>query len=429
MDAKISIIMPSLNVKEYIDQALSSVCEQTLKEIEIISVDAGSDDGTREIIQKWAEKDQRIAIIDSEKKSYGYQVNLGMEMSCGEYIAILETDDFVESNMYEYLYNVAAPYKLDYIKSDYYAYWTMNNGKKLSFKRDIFSANGFYDKIICPVNYYETAVYDHYLWNGIYKRSFLQENNIKFNETPGASYQDIGFIFQTIIRANSVKYITEPFYHYCLDRMDSSTNTDKSLVNFWQEFFRLYQAYENFSEIEKSFFYVSMARIFPFCCKIPNDDAEKNNSDIKEKYEWFRHNLQYAIDKNFLQSNMLDKNLWIELNKLLNKSWQEIIQNDQSDDIKSILNAENVVIFGCGYRGFCAYKYLKNNSKKPYAFLDNNSQLWHENIDDIPIKSPKDYLYFPKNTIYVIANDSHYIEIKEQLLLLGVEKDKIYRFE
>ena len=119
---KVSVIMPSLNVAPYIRECLESVVNQSLNDIEIICVDAGSTDGTREIIAEYAKNDQRIRCIDSDMKSYGHQVNLGIEAAIGDYIAVLETDDYIDTCMYEKLYDTASVYDLDYIKSDFDAF-------------------------------------------------------------------------------------------------------------------------------------------------------------------------------------------------------------------------------------------------------------------------------------------------------------------
>ena len=94
-EVRVSVILPSLNVAGYIEKAYKSVVRQTLEEIEIICIDAGSTDGTWDIIESVASKDDRITAIQSPVKSYGYQVNMGIDMACGEYIGILETDDYV----------------------------------------------------------------------------------------------------------------------------------------------------------------------------------------------------------------------------------------------------------------------------------------------------------------------------------------------
>lgn len=97
----ISIIMPSLNVKEFMEECISSVMNQSLKNIEIICVDAGSTDGTLEIINKCAQDDSRIKVFHSDKKSYGYQMNLGISKAQGDYIGIVETDDFIDEKLNE----------------------------------------------------------------------------------------------------------------------------------------------------------------------------------------------------------------------------------------------------------------------------------------------------------------------------------------
>lgn len=108
---KVSVIMPCLNVAEYMEKCLNSVVCQTLKDIEILVIDAGSTDGTAEIIRSYMEKDPRIRFIHSDRKSYGYQVNLGLSAAQGEYVGIVETDDWIEPDAYEILYQYAGDRK------------------------------------------------------------------------------------------------------------------------------------------------------------------------------------------------------------------------------------------------------------------------------------------------------------------------------
>ena len=93
MKARVSVILPSLNVADYIRECMDSVTNQSLQELEMICVDAGSSDGTREILEEYAQKDSRIVILDSHIKSYGRQVNMGLDYASGEYVAVVETDD------------------------------------------------------------------------------------------------------------------------------------------------------------------------------------------------------------------------------------------------------------------------------------------------------------------------------------------------
>ena len=96
---KVSIIMPSLNVASYIEECMESVIHQSLQDIEILCVDAGSTDGTLEILNEYAKKDGRIRVIKSDRKSYGCQMNLGMKKASGKYIGIVETDDYLTGNV------------------------------------------------------------------------------------------------------------------------------------------------------------------------------------------------------------------------------------------------------------------------------------------------------------------------------------------
>ena len=115
--SKISVIMPCLNVVQYIKECMDSVVNQTIfDELEVLVIDAGSTDGTFEIVSFYANKYDNIQVIKSEKKSYGYQVNLGIRKAKSPYVAILETDDYVEPDMYGALYKLAEEGKYDYVK-------------------------------------------------------------------------------------------------------------------------------------------------------------------------------------------------------------------------------------------------------------------------------------------------------------------------
>ena len=115
----LTIILPSYNVGEYIDECLKSVCYDTKYSIEILCIDAGSSDGTVDCIKGFLNRDSRFRLIHSDVKSYGYQVNLGISRAKGKYVQIVETDDFVVSKTIDKLVDLAEEYNLDYIKGDY----------------------------------------------------------------------------------------------------------------------------------------------------------------------------------------------------------------------------------------------------------------------------------------------------------------------
>ena len=131
---KISVIMPSLNVGDYMEQCLSSVLSQSLKDIEVICVDAGSTDQTLDIIKKHQVSDKRIKIIHSDKKSYGHQVNLGLKEANGIYISIVETDDYIDENMLEDLYESSQDNTIDIVKANFY--YVNDYGDKIELIKD-----------------------------------------------------------------------------------------------------------------------------------------------------------------------------------------------------------------------------------------------------------------------------------------------------
>lgn len=217
---KVTVILPSLNVAAYIRECIESVVNQTLSEIEILCIDAGSTDGTCEILQEYAAKDRRIRLMHSDKKSYGYQMNLGMDEARGEYIGIVETDDSIELDMYEVLYRTAVEYDLDYVKAGLYTMVTPYEGERYLLENPlgdtgkVISSEYFIEKNLSP---------DIYIWNGIYKRSFLREFDIRLNESPGAAFQDCGFRYLVDMNLRRGMFLDRLFYHYRRDNAAAST--------------------------------------------------------------------------------------------------------------------------------------------------------------------------------------------------------------
>ena len=124
---KVSVIVPSFNSKKYLRQCIDSIMRQTIDEMEIICVDAGSSDGTIEILNEYADKNENFRIIHSDRRSMGFQYNLGLRVSTGEYIGFVETDDFVEDDMYKCLYETGKKYDIDMVRADWYAFQNDKN--------------------------------------------------------------------------------------------------------------------------------------------------------------------------------------------------------------------------------------------------------------------------------------------------------------
>lgn len=237
---KVTVILPSLNVHEYIEDCLQSVCNQTLTDIEIICVDAGSNDVTLEIIRDFEQKDKRIKVLLSDKKSYGRQMNLGIDAATGEYIGIVETDDYVRPEMFEQLYEIAHANNLDFVKADFYRFNHDKEGKEILYLNKLTDDIAYYNRIINPRKEKQVFKFVMNTWSGIYKKEFLIKNNIRHSETPGASFQDTDFWFQTFSLAERTYFVDKPYYMNRRDNPNSSVYSNKKIYAFCNEYDYIY---------------------------------------------------------------------------------------------------------------------------------------------------------------------------------------------
>ncbi|MCM1182617.1 MAG: glycosyltransferase [Roseburia sp.] len=221
--AKVSVVIPIYNVEKYVEQCIESVINQTLNDIEIICVDDGSTDASGTIADRYGQKDSRIKVIHKKNAGYGSAVNLGISMASGEYIGIVESDDFIESNMYERLCEVIENNSLDYVKCSYYEY---SDTHRAAHEEQpgcdygvVYSEYENMDKLFLTKS----------IWAGLYRKSFLADKGIWLLETAGASYQDTGFWFKVCVSAHRGMLIKDAFVNYRLDNDNSSVKSSQKV--------------------------------------------------------------------------------------------------------------------------------------------------------------------------------------------------------
>ncbi|MEI0747260.1 glycosyltransferase family 2 protein [Brachyspira pulli] len=226
---KVSIIMPTYNVEKYFRKCLESVINQTLEDIEIIPVDDGSPDNCGKIMDEYALKDSRIKPIHKENGGYGSAVNLGIEKATGEYISILETDDFAEKNAYELLYNCAKKKDADMVKCSFYYHNSFNYIKDIKHTEDYKIIEEAPNKTFNILEYPKLMFFHCSVWAAIYKASFIKD--IKFIEKE--YYQDFPFYMEVLCKAKKIYVLKKHLIHYRLEEgQNSSTNRkDKKLLN------------------------------------------------------------------------------------------------------------------------------------------------------------------------------------------------------
>lgn len=227
---KVSIIVPTYNVETYLVECMESITNQTLEDIEIICINDGSTDGSLAILKSYAEKDKRIVLVDKENGGYGIGMNIGMSLATGEYIGIVEPDDFVPVNMFGDLYKIAKENDLDFVKADFYRFERATNGDMFLTYNHLDRKNQYYNQVFDPSHTPEAIRFIMNTWSGIYRKAFLDEHNIRHNETPGASFQDNGFWFQTFAFAKRGMVIDKPYY---MNRRDNPNSSVKNVQKIY----------------------------------------------------------------------------------------------------------------------------------------------------------------------------------------------------
>ena len=230
---KVSILVPIYNVENYLEECLVSIEKQTLKDIEVICINDGSTDRSLEIIKEFMARDSRFKVVDKPNSGYGDSMNKGLEKAKGEYIGIVESDDFASEKMFETLYNLASKHDAEIAKSSAYFYWTDTNKVLPMYSVDENNLN----KVISPTKDHSNIFYKiPSIWSAIYRRDFLQKHDIKFLPTPGASYQDTSFTFKSMLSAERVIFTDESLLYYRQDNMASSmNNAAKKAPAIWKE--------------------------------------------------------------------------------------------------------------------------------------------------------------------------------------------------
>lgn len=439
---KISVIMPSLNVASYIRECMDSVIGQTLMDLEILCVDAGSTDGTWEILIEYAEKDSRIRLIRSEKKSYGYQMNLGIKEASGEYIGIVETDDFILPRMYEELYACAESQNADFVKSDFDVFTAFPDGERLFLRYSLKKYSGIrYNTLFTSENYVDNRqTVDVFIWNGIYKRSFLLENHIVFQETPGAAFQDCGVRYQIALCVRRGFFVENSYYRYRRDNVSSSTYNSKCVLYNLTECKSLIRKAQEVGCSPKQMSF--LAREIAIIAHRPYIELltwGKPSEETESALEEFRGILRNFMSEGILSREDVTPEMWVEIRMFVEKPElydyyahlkAETAAESVRDFIKLVAKKKDVILFGSGYIGACVYCLLRNNGiQNVREFCDNDQKKWGSRYLGCMVSSPKEMTAQYPDAFYIITAGGYSEEIVKQLSGYGVPKDRmtVYR--
>ncbi|HLT88881.1 MAG TPA: glycosyltransferase [Sphingobacterium sp.] len=256
---KISVIVPVYNVEKYIDRCIKTLLNQTLIDIEIILVDDGSPDNSPVICDQYAEGDQRVKVVHKANGGLGYARNSGIEVATGEYIAFVDSDDYVDTNMYKTLYEVAKDNNSDLVFCGFNRELKKGKFFPVSECKELVQHEGneeigklLLDFIASKPNVSVERKYAMSVWHGIYKLEIIKENNIRFVSEREYASEDLPFQIDFFKKANKINFIPDIFYYYCFN--DSSLT--KTFVQ--DKYFRFKRHYflirEKTSDLDPYFF-------------------------------------------------------------------------------------------------------------------------------------------------------------------------------
>lgn len=424
---KVSVITPIYNSDKYLRQCLNSLICQTLKDIEFICVNDGSTDSSLQILQEFALRDKRIRIIDKPNSGYGHSMNVGIAAAHGEFIGIVESDDFVEPEMFEELYQIAKKYKAQAVKSNYWEYREEAGDKYRNFmeccpKTEVFSAIDI-PSLFCG---------EIYLWTGIYELNFLREKEIVFNETPGASYQDVSFTFKILALAKRMKTIDKAFYHYRLDNENSSVHSKEKVYCICDEFEEIEKFIAKHNEEWEKLKYIIPNMLYKRYMGTYNRIAKQYKVEFLER--------MYADLMAYERRGLINEQCW-QLSDWegycrLKKTFLNSITIEQIGDIllRSFIKKVNsidkkIYIYGAGKVGRAVAKRFIEWGKRPNAFVVTEHRDGQDIVDDIKVYQLDDLMDKDSDCIFFTAvKDDDQLVVLENLWSKGY-KDTIIMSE
>ena len=299
---KVSVIVPVYNVEKYLEKCLNSLVNQTLDNIEIIIVNDGTKDNSEEIIKKFMEKyPQKIVYLKKEHGGLSDARNYGMPYAKGEYIAFLDSDDYVEKDIYKEMYELAKKENSDMVECNFL--WEYPN----KVREDIGQVYNGKKEMLEKVRVVA--------WNKLIRRSILEKTQIQFPK--GLRYEDVEFTYKLIPHLNKVSFLKKPYIHY-IQRENSIINVQnertKEIFTVLDNVIDYYKENNFYDEYKEELEYVytryllcsSLLRMV----KIKDKDIRKNM--LKTTWENLNTNFPNWKNNKILKKNRTLKDMYIK---------------------------------------------------------------------------------------------------------------------
>ena len=217
MNKMVSIIIPTYNVERYIDECLNSIYSQEFLDVEIIIVNDGSTDNTQKQLHEWEKKDERIKVINQKNQGVSSARNKGIETATGKYIMFLDSDDYLEKNSLNLIFDTIKQKKSDLIC---FGYNVCYENKKIEIvNNEIQNSNDCIESIVLGEGI------KGFLWNKVFLRKIIRDNDLKFDKDIHFC-EDLLFVIQYLKFCNDIVYINKALYGYRMRKSSVSFSFD-----------------------------------------------------------------------------------------------------------------------------------------------------------------------------------------------------------
>ena len=296
-EIKVSVIMPVYNAGEYLYRAISDVLSQSLKEIELICIDDGSNDGSKKIIKKFAGRDSRVKVISQSNSGPSVARNRGIEIAVGEYMMFLDADDFFEPDLIKTLYEMAKEHTLDIAVAKFDIY----NEEKDKFFAPAEEPEGniFSPGVVTSKNEHPSEILQSttgYAWNKLFSSALIRDKQLAFDPELFV-FEDVHFVCTALSVAERVERIDKVLLHH---RVYSDQSRARLFRKYYSQVPIVYKKIKEFLmshglyvPLMKSYLNMSVGRCYKIFNLLWDDGKEKLwdmlHSGYAEEFGWYRH--------------------------------------------------------------------------------------------------------------------------------------------
>lgn len=396
----VSIIVPICNNERYVKECVESIQKQSLTDIEIICVDDGSKDHSLEIVEKLQKSDNRIKVLSKENTGYGDSVNKGIAIARGYYIGIVESDDFIDENMYKELLELSQDGKVDIVKGNFWDYYDFPNkpGKsvvnkerqKMPPKNQTFT-----------IREEPNILWGHpSVWSAIYKKDFLDQYQIRFQCERGGGWVDNPFFFETLCHARSVCWTDTPYYYYRKTNENSSSNNQADLT------LPLRRMIDNLDVMEKNGYCDEDVLLFLYARALMYYTGlfpEKNYAKQKDKIRPYVLKLMKRLDRTVLEKNFNTEDRITYYRAI--SCLQDLVSKNNKILIYNWIPFDNPQGFGGGVNIYCRNLIRAIIQQRPDITIYFLSSGWSYDLSvDHPYVRPTNNMFGSRCRSFEIVN-------------------------